>query len=112
MTFSVALRETPDTPEMVTGVEALTAVVETLKVALVLPALTVTLDGTVATAALLLESETTAPPDGAAAVNVAVPCDGFPPTTLEGLSEIAESAGALVPAVTVNTAPHVVLSSA
>jgi hypothetical protein len=108
----VALRETPDAPEIVTGVVALTAVVETLNVALVLPALTVTLDGTAATAALLLESETTVPPDGAAAVNVAVPCEGFPPTTLDGFSEIAESAGAAVPAVTVNTAPQVVFNSA
>jgi hypothetical protein len=108
----VALRETPDAPEIVTGVVALTAVVETLKVALVLPALTVTLDGTAATAALLLESETTEPPDGAAPVSVTVPCDGLPPTTLDGFSEIAESAGAAVPGVTVNTAPQVVFNSA
>ena len=57
---------------MVTGVDEETADVFTVKVAVEDPAETVTLASTVA-AALLLESETTAPPVGAAAVSVTVP---------------------------------------
>ena len=44
-----------------------------VKVALVEPAATVTLGGTVAAFVLLLERVTTAPPEGAAAESVAVP---------------------------------------
>ena len=69
---------------MVTDVEAVTAVVVTVKVALVAPASTVTLAGTVATAVLLLERVTTAPPLGAAALRVTVPVEGLPPKTLVG----------------------------
>jgi hypothetical protein len=43
-----------------------------------------TLDGTVATEVLLLESETVAPPEGAAALSVTVPVELFPPLTLVG----------------------------
>ena len=50
----------------------------TVKVALVEPAGTVTLDGTVANAVLLLESATTAPPEGAGALNVTLPVEEFP----------------------------------
>lgn len=70
-----------------------TAVVATLNVALVAPAATVTLAGTVATAVSLLDSVTTAPPAGAAAVKVAVPCDELPPITLAGFSAIADNDG-------------------
>src|SRR5713226_2615208 len=65
----------PYVPEMVTAVEVLTAFVFTVNVALVAPAATDTLAGTVATVVLLLESWTTAPPAGAALVRVAVPCE-------------------------------------
>jgi hypothetical protein len=106
------VRDAPDEPEIVTGVDVVTADVVTVNVLLVLPAATITLEGTVATAVLLLESETTAPPDGAAPVSVTVPCDVFPPTTLVGLNERAESVGPLVPGVTVRTAPQVVLRTA
>ena len=56
------------------------------KVALVAPAATVTLAGTVATAVLALLRPTTAPPAGAPAVNVTVPCDELPPTTEVGVT--------------------------
>jgi len=75
----------------VTGVEDDTVDVFTVNVAVEEPGETVTLASTVA-AALLLESETTAPPAGAAAVRVTVPCDALLPTTVVGLRAIEDSA--------------------
>ena len=71
---------------MVTVVDAATALVLTVNVALVAPAGTVTLEGTVAAAVLLLESTTCAPPAGAAPLNVTVPVEELPPVTLVGFS--------------------------
>jgi hypothetical protein len=80
--------------EMVTGVEAVTALVLTVKVALVAPAATVTLVGTLA-APLLLESITCAPPVGAGPLNVTVAVeDCVPPVTLVGFSAKEESVAA------------------
>jgi len=111
-TVSVALRLAPRVPVITADVDEDTACVLTVKVPLVLPAGTVTLPGTVA-AALLLESVTTRPPDGAAAVSVTVPCDVPPPATVDGLSDTVDRVGVLAaPGVTVSTAPHVVLRSA
>ena len=85
---SVALRVVPPKePEMLTAVAVVTEAVVTVKVALVAPAGTVTLAGTVATAVLLLESVTTAPPEGAAALKVADPVEEAGPTTLAGLKD-------------------------
>jgi len=80
---------------MVTAVDAVTALVLIVNVALVAPAATVMLEGTVAAAPLLLESATVAPPAGAAPLNVTVPVeDCVPPITLVGLSVSEESVGA------------------
>jgi hypothetical protein len=71
---------------MFVDVETRTMDVYTLKLALATPAGTVTLAGMLA-AELLLDSATTAPPGGAAALSVTVPVeDCSPPTTLAGFS--------------------------
>lgn len=85
----------------VTLVFAATALVVTVKLALLAPAGTVTLAGTAAAAGLLLASATTAPPAGAAAVRLATPVEGVGPTTLEGFTEMEErlaAAGAVAAA--------------
>ena len=79
---------------MVTMVDAATAVVLAVKVALVAPAGTATLEGTLA-APLLLETATCAPPAGAGPLSVTVPVeDCTPPITLVGFSVSEESVGA------------------
>src|SRR5258707_202337 len=74
---------------MVTGVDAATGLVFAVNVALVVPAETATLEGTLA-APLLLESATCAPPAGAGPLSVTVPVEEFPPVTLVGFSETEE----------------------
>src|SRR5919198_775057 len=80
---------------MLTLVNAVTALVVMLNVALVAPAATVTLAGTDA-AGLLLESATCAPPAGAGPFSVTVPELGLPPVTLAGTA----AAGLLLVSVT------------
>ena len=77
---------------IVAEVDAVTAVVVTVNVALVEPAGTVTLAGTVAADAVL-ERLTTAPPLGAAPLSVTVPVEDEPPLTLVGFNETDESVG-------------------
>jgi len=72
--------------EIVTKFDALTVEVFTVKLALVWPAGTTTLLGTVATAALL-ERNTPTPPAGAAMLSVTVPVEALPPLTELGLSD-------------------------
>ena len=62
-----------------------TGLVETVNVAEVAFAGTVTLAGTYAAAVLLLDSVTTAPPAGAALVSLTVPVEEVPQTTEAGL---------------------------
>ena len=70
-----------------TAVEAATALVLTGKVALVAPAGTVTLLAMVATAGLLLDIATGAPPAGAGPFSLTVPVgEDVPPVTLAGLT--------------------------
>jgi hypothetical protein len=76
-----------------------------VNVALVAPAVTVTLAGTVAAAVLLLPSVTAAPPAGAALLNVTVPVEDAPPITVAGLTDTEETVGAF----TVSVAPCVPL---
>jgi hypothetical protein len=90
-------------------VDAATALVVTGNVALVAPAGTVTLAGTVATAGLLLDRLTAVPPDGAADESVAAPVEGDPPTSVFGFRVI--DASELGGAMTVITAVRVALNT-
>lgn len=86
-----------DTPLYVAVIVVVTAAVSAFpvmtKVAEVAPAGTVTLTGTVAAVVLLDTSVTTAPPTGAADVNVTVPVLVTAPYMDDGLSVTVESAG-------------------
>ena len=83
---------------------AVTDPVFTVNDAAVVPALIVTLAGTLATPELPLVNETAAPPLGAAAVRVTVPLEVLPPVTDVGLSENEDKvAGAVAGALPVCT---------
>jgi hypothetical protein len=95
-TVSVAVIEMPlELAVMLTAVEAVTAVVVTVTLALVAPAGTVTEDGTGATAVLELVKRTTRPPVGAALESVTVNLEALPPPTVPGerLSLVRVTAG-------------------
>jgi hypothetical protein len=77
-----------------------TDVVVTGKFADVEPPGTVTVLGTLALELLLLKL-TTLPPDGAAELNVTVPVELFPPTTLVGFNVTEEIVGPELPGFTV-----------
>jgi len=75
-----------------------TVLVATLKLAVVLPAATVTVAGTIAEA-LLLDSAREMPPVGAAPVKVTVPVADVPPVTLAGFTttdKMATGGGVMV----------------
>jgi hypothetical protein len=104
-TVRTAVRVTPPAlAVIVTEVDAVTALVAIAKVALVAPCATETLAGTVAAAALLLDSDTTKPPDGAAEASVTVPWEAVPPVTLAGLTATVESAAGAAGGETVSVA--------
>lgn len=87
-----------------------TALVVTVKVAVVAPANTVTLLPTCAAPVLLLERVTTEPPVGAAAFSVTVPVELVLPVTLVGLSDTEETAGGLTVRVEVFATPNVAVT--
>jgi len=114
VTVMVAVRVTPLYVAEITDVAvAETGLVDTncTTTLLLTPSGTVIVAGTVATAVLLLENETTAPPAGAGAVSVTVVDAVEPPCTLAGLmltvSSVALGAGG-GGAVTVRVAVRVV----
>src|SRR5262252_1500103 len=85
VTVRTAVCVTLFVPEIVMALVVVTAWVVTVNVAVVLPGVTVTLEGTVATEVRLLESETIAPAEGARPDSVTVPVDDcIPPLTVVG----------------------------
>ena len=82
-------------PVIVTVRVVVTVRLDTLNVATVAPGGTVTLDGTVATAVLLLDRPTDIPPEGAGPFNATVPVEILPPLTLVGFSVKDERDGAV-----------------
>lgn len=97
---------------MLTDVLLDTGVVVKVKVAVVIFAPTVTLTGTCAAPALLLDNATTAPPDGAGPLRVTVPVDELPPSTEAGFMEIETGWGALTVRMAVCVVPSVAEMSA
>ena len=94
LTVRLAVLVTPFwVAEIVTVVGFDTTLVETVKVAVLAPAATRTLAGTVAAAVLLLERVTVAPPVGAGPVSVTVPVDVPPPLTLVGFNVRVDNVG-------------------
>ena len=96
---------TPLVAEIVTDLVVVTVRVVTVNVAVVVPATTVTLAGTVATEVKLLERVITAPPVGAGPFKVTVPVEGVPPLTLLGFRLRVLSTGAVTVKVVVRVAP-------
>lgn len=92
---------------MVADVGAVTASVDKVNGALVAPVGILTLAGKVATAVLLLERETSAPPAGAGPLKATVPAEADLPFTLAGFNVIELSVGPETCGVTVSEAVRV-----
>src|SRR5580700_4433581 len=75
---------------MATVVDAATTLVLTVNDALLAPAATVTLEGTLAAIVLPLDRVTCAPPAGAGSLKDTVPVEESPPVTLVGFSASEE----------------------
>lgn len=120
--FTVTSTDTvvvPDCAKMIATLLFVTAVVPTLKVALVFPAGTVTIMGRTrngGSAVADFEIRTSSPLEGAAALIVTVPVRSLPPTTLLGLKEslvtstpgvtVMEALTLLLPRVAVTRTPE------
>jgi hypothetical protein len=89
----------PYVADIVTEVAALAATVETAKVAVLTPAPTTTLAGTVAALVLLLDRETRAPPTGAGPFKVNVAFEVLPATTEVGFKTREDGVGGLTVSV-------------
>jgi hypothetical protein len=94
----VAACGSPKSAVMVTEAVPATSVVWMAKFAVVAPATTVTLAGTVAEP-LLLASVTEAPPAGAGPPSVTVPVEESPPKTAVGFNVKLDSTGGLIVSV-------------
>jgi len=107
VTVRVAVGETPlAVAVIVTGVVDATIAEVTVNVAVVAPAGTVAVAGTVAAEVLLDESATVRPPVGAGLLIVTVPVEVLPPATVVGLSVRPEAVGAVTVRLAVSvTAP-------
>lgn len=94
VTVSVALADCPPAaaPMLLVVLDPTDSVV-TVNVALVAPAVTVTVEGTVAADVLLEVRATDVPPVGAGVPRVTVPVEGLPPTTDVGFRETAVTTG-------------------
>ena len=92
-------------PEIVTFVVLRTRLVVIGKVAVAAPAATVTLDGTVATVVLLLESWMVIPAGGAVPLRVTVPVDALPPVTFDGFNFNEDNIGCVIVNVAVFVTP-------
>jgi hypothetical protein len=95
LTVKVALLLTPNVAVIVAEVEDATPIVVMVKVAVRLPAATVTLAGTWA-AELLSDRATITPPPGAGPVSVTVPIDDLPPTTVPGFRPTDVTVGRII----------------
>ena len=98
------MRAVPRVAVIVATVFAGTALVVTVKVAVVAFAATVMLAGT-CTAALLLDKVTTAPPAAAFPFSVTVPVDGVPPRTETGLRATEFTLAAITVRLAVRVVP-------
>jgi hypothetical protein len=97
-TVRVAVNAEPLVAEIITGEFAATGVVVIVKLAVRLPACTVTEGGTCAAAVFPLDRAITTPPLGATALRVTVPLDVLPPVTPVGLTvnEVSEGAAGVM----------------
>jgi len=91
--------------DIVTEVNAPAAAVETVNVAVLTPAPTATLTGTVAALVSLLDSETRAPPAGAGPLKVKVAVKVLPASTVVGFKTTEDGVGGLTVSVAESLTP-------
>jgi len=91
---------------MVTAVVAATPEVEMMKLPVLDPAATVTINGNSALVELV-DKVTTVPPVGAGPLRVTVPADELPPTILDGITETPVNTATAIVRVAVWATPNV-----